>query len=270
MNESALRRPGDAGPGKTGVVSKTHMPFVLDGGVAARARIGMIVLSSDHTLEYEWRRIFGGLDGVALYANRIYNSVMVNPTTLAEMEARMTEVAKLILPGTPLDVVAYGCTSGTVVIGEDKVFARIREARPRVACTTPITGAVAGLTALGCKRIALLTPYVEEVNQVLRRHIESRGIGVPVMGSFNHENDDEVARISTKSLQDAMLDLGSSPDVDGVFVSCTSLRVVEIAEETERRLGKPVTSSNHAMAWHALRLAEIRDPLPGLGRLFRI
>jgi len=264
MNESALRKPGEK------LVSKTHMPFALDGGVAARARIGMIVLASDHTLEYEWRHIFANLDGVALYANRIYNSVTINAKTLAEMEARMTQVAELILPGTPLDVVAYGCTSGTVVIGEDKVFARIREARPDVACTTPITGAVAGLKALGCRRIALLTPYVEEVNQMLRRHIESRGIGVPVMGSFNHDNDDEVARISTKSLTDAMLDLGSSADVDGVFVSCTSLRVVEIAEAVEKRLGKPVTSSNHAMAWHALRLAGIKDPLSGYGRLFRL
>jgi maleate isomerase len=264
MNESALRRPGET------VVSKTHMPFELDRGAAARARIGMIVLASDHTLEYEWRRIFANLDGVALYANRIYNSVTINAKTLAEMEARMTQAADLILPGTPLDVVAYGCTSGTVVIGEDKVFARIREARPGVACTTPITGAVAGLKAMGCKRIALLTPYVEEVNQMLRRHIEARGIGVPVMGSFNHDNDDEVARISTKSLTDAMLDLGSSPDVDGVFVSCTSLRVVEIAEAVEQRLGKPVTSSNHAMGWHALRLAGIKDQVPGFGRLFRL
>ena len=264
MNESALRRPGDK------VVSKTHMPFEFDRGAAARARIGMIVLASDHTLEYEWRQIFANLDGVALYANRIYNSVTINAKTLAEMEARMTQSAELVLPGTPLDVVAYGCTSGTVVIGEDKVFARIREARPGVACTTPITGAVAGLKAMGCQRIALLTPYVEEVNQMLRRHIEARGIGVPVMGSFNHDNDDEVARISTKSLTDAMLDLGSSPDVDGVFVSCTSLRVVEIAEAVEKRLGKPVTSSNHAMAWHAMRLANIMEPVSGFGRLFRL
>jgi maleate isomerase len=67
-----------------------------------------------------------------------------------------------------------------------------------------------------------------------------------------------------------MLDLGSGSDVDGVFVSCTSPRVVEIAEAVEKRLGKPVTSSNHAMAWHALRLAGIKDQVPGYGRLFRL
>jgi maleate isomerase len=58
--------------------------------------------------------------------------------------------------------------------------------------------------------------------------------------------------------------------VDAVFVSCTSLRVAEVAREIEDALGKPVTSSNHAMAWHSLRLARIEDRLPQWGRLFEL
>jgi maleate isomerase len=262
MNETALHPLATA-------VSREHMPSVLDGGVAHRARIGVIVLATDHTIEHEFRQIFR-IDGVAFYETRILNAPEINPETLAEMEKGMATAASMILPGIPLDVVAYGCTSGTVVIGEDQVFARIREARPGVACTTPITGAIAGLKAMGCGRIALLTPYVESVNQMLRRHIEAQGIGVPVMGSFNHENDNEVARISQASIKDAVRDLMREPGVDGVFVSCTSLRVASIVEELEEELGRPVTSSNHAMAWHCLRLAGIAEPIPGFGRLFRV
>ncbi|MEX2201751.1 MAG: aspartate/glutamate racemase family protein [Dongiaceae bacterium] len=261
MNETALHPP--AAP-----VSKEHIPFKLDGGIAHRARIGMIVLATDHTIEHEFRQIFR-IDGVAFYETRILNAPEINPTTLAEMEKGMAAAAAAILPGIPLDVVAYGCTSGTVVIGEERVFERIREARPGVACTTPITGAIAGLKTMGCKRIALLTPYVESVNQMLRQHIEARGIGVPVMGSFNHENDNEVACISQESIKDAVRELMREPDVDGVFVSCTSLRVASIVEDLEAELGRPVTSSNHAMAWHCLRLAGIADAIPGFGRLFR-
>ena len=261
MNETALHPP--AAP-----VSKEHMPFKLDGGIAHRARIGMIVLATDHTIEHEFRQVFR-IDGVAFYETRILNAPDINPTTLAEMEKGMAAAAAAILPGIPLDVVAYGCTSGTVVIGEERVFERIREARPGVACTTPITGAIAGLKTMGCKRIALLTPYVESVNQMLRRHIEARGIGVPVMGSFNHENDNEVACIGQASIKDAVRELMREPGVDGVFVSCTSLRVASIVEELEAELGRPVTSSNHAMAWHCLRLAGIADAIPGFGRLFR-
>jgi maleate isomerase len=251
------------------VISKTHMAFQLDGGIAHRARIGLIVLATDHTIEHEFRRIYR-LDGVALYESRIFNDAQVNAQTLAAMERDLAAAAGVILPGTKLDVVAYGCTSAAVVIGEEKVFARIREARPDVACTTPITAGVAGLRKLGAKRIALLTPYVDEVNQMFRRHVEGQGIGVPVMGSFNHGNDNEVARISQASIKDAVRELAREPAVDGVFVSCTSLRVADIAEELEAEIGKPVTSSNHALAWHCLRLAGINDSLPELGRLFRI
>ena len=264
MNESALRRV-PAGKAK----SLAHMPFRLDQGIAHRAAIGLIVLATDNTIEHEFRKMLA-IDGVAFYETRIRNAAEVNPATLAEMEKGMAAAAGLILPGLKLDVVAYGCTSGTVVIGEEKVFARIREARPDVACTTPITGAIAGFKALGAQRIALLTPYIEEVNQALRAFIEERGVEVPVMGSFNHENDNEVARISPDSIREAMRKLVRVDKVDALFVSCTSLRLATIAEELERELGVPVTSSNHAMAWHCLRLAGYREAVPGFGSLFRL
>lgn len=250
-------------------VSRTHMPFDLDAGIAHRAAIGLIVLATDHTIEHEFRRMLA-IDGVAFYETRIANAAEINAATLAAMEKGMAAAAGVILPGIRLDVVAYGCTSGTVVIGEETVFRRIREARPGVACTTPITAAIAGLKALGSRRIALLTPYVEEVNRMLRGFIEARGVAVPVMGSFNHENDNEVARISPASIRAAVRALAREPGVEGVFVSCTSLRVAAIAEDLEAELGIPVTSSNHALAWHCLRLAGYRDPVPGYGRLFRI
>ena len=264
MNEAVLHRTpsGEA-------VSLAHLPFAMDRGIAHRAAIGLIVLATDQTIEHEFRQMLA-IEGVAFYENRIRNAAEINPATLAEMEKGMADAAGLILPGSRLDVVAYGCTSGTVVIGEDNVFARIREVRPDVACTTPITGAVAGLKALGARRIALLTPYIEEVNQRLRRFIEERGIEVPVMGSFNHENDTEVARITEASIQEAARRLVVAGKVDAIFVSCTSLRVAGIAEALERELGVAVTSSNHAMAWHCLRLAGYRDPVPGFGSLFRI
>ncbi len=250
-------------------VSKTHMPFTLDDGVDHRAAIGLVVLATDNTIEYEFRRMLTGIDGVAFYESRIYNAPDINPETLAEMEKGMVVAASLILPGAPLDVMAYACTSGAMVIGEETVFARLREARPGIPCTTPITGAMAGFGALGVKRIALLTPYVDEINQMMRRYIEERGVAVPVMGSYNHENDLEVARISADSVCQAALDLGRDESVDAVFVSCTSIRLVDFVEELEAELGKPVTSSNHALAWHCLRLAGYDDPLPGFGRLMR-
>jgi maleate isomerase len=250
-------------------LNRMHMPYRLEPGIAHRARIGLIVLASDHTIEHEWRRMLD-IDGIAVYHSRIVNSPTITPETLKAMEAGLTAAADVILPGVPLDVVAYGCTSGAMVIGEDKVAERIRAARPGIAVTTPITGALAAMGALGARRIALLTPYIDRINQMMRGYIEERGVGVPVMGSFNNENDNEVACIAPDSLRDAAVELAQEKSVDAVFVACTSLRLAAVVEEIEQRSGKPALSSNHAMAWHALRLAGYREPVPGFGRLFRI
>ena len=53
-----------------------------------------------------------------------------------------------------------------------------------------------------------------------------------------------------------------------MFVSCTSLRVLDIAPGLEAELGVPVVSSNMALLWHLLRLAGVDDDLSGFGRLF--
>jgi maleate isomerase len=72
-----------------------------------------------------------------------------------------------------------------MAIGEQRVFERIREARPDVACTTPITAAFAAFDAFKAKRIGVLTPYRADVNQIVADYIAARGYEVPVFGSFN-------------------------------------------------------------------------------------
>src|SRR3546814_9069024 len=82
------------------------------------------------------------------------------------------------------------------------------------------------------------------------------------MGTFLRIDDLDAARISPESTRDAAIAALRRPDVDGLFVSCTSLQVAPIAREVEDATGKPITSSNLAMAWHCLRLAGIDDPKP--------
>lgn len=250
-------------------VYRDNLPHRLDAGLAGRARLGLIVLASDHTIEHEYHQVLAQLDGVAVYGSRVLNAPQITPETLAAMETRIPAACEAILPGMPLDVVAYGCTSASMVIGEDKVFARIHEARPGVPCTTPVTAARAAFRTLGVERFALLTPYVEEINLWMRGFFETQGFAVPLMGSFNEGDDNDAARIAPESIRDAALALGRDSSVDGVFVSCTSLRLVGIVDALEQALGKPVSSSNHAMIWHSLRLAGVDEPLEGFGQLMR-
>jgi maleate isomerase len=246
-----------------------HIPFKTDAGIASRARLGLIVLATDYTIEAEWRSVMACLPGVALYQSRILNSATITPETLAAMKDGITSATAVILPGDKLDVVAFGCTSAAMVLGEEVVFAKIREARPDVKATTPITAAFAAFQAFGAKRIGVLTPYRYDVNEVVRSYIERAGFEVPVFGSFNEENDGVVAKIAPESIERGIEEITRRRAVDMVFVSCTSVRLMQAAANIERTLSLPVTSSNHAMMWHSLRLAGVEDRLPQFGRLFQ-
>jgi maleate isomerase len=253
---------------ETAMILIEHLPFETDGGIAARAAIGLLVLATDFTIEHEWRAIMTGLPGVALYESRILNDAQITPETLRAMEPRIAAATDVILPGAKLDVVAYGCTSASMAIGEEKVFGHIRSVRPDAACTTPITAAFAAFRALNAKRIGVLTPYRSDVNRIVADYIRARGFEVPVFGSFSEQNDGVVSTITPASIKRGIAAIMARAKVDAIFVSCTSMRIAEAARSIETEVGIPVTSSNHAMAWHALRLAGVKDALPQWGRLF--
>jgi len=243
------------------------LPSEIDGGLMSRAAIGLVVLATDQTMEHEFRALVR-LPGVAFYEARVLNDADITPETLRAIGPRIAPGADLILPGIPLDVVAFGCTSASMLLGEDAVFAEIRKVRPNVACTTPVTGALAAFRALGARGIGLLTPYAPQINESLVRYFNGRGVNIAAVATFDRRDDLEAARISVASIEAAVQRMAAAPGVDAIFVSCTSLRVAEAVAGLERRLGVPVTSSNHAMAWHCLRLAGIDDALPAAGRLF--
>ncbi len=245
-----------------------HLDYDTDAGLAARAAIGLVVLATDYTIEAEWRAVFAAVDGVALYHSRIANDDLITPASLRAMEPRMIDSARLITPDTPLDVIAYGCTSASMAIGEDRVLANLREAQPEAVGTTPITAAFAAFEAFGARRVGVLTPYPADVNRIVSDYIAARGYQVPVFGSFNCERDTVVSRITPDSIARAVRELLRHAAVDAVFVSCTSVRLLDACAELEAELGLPLTSSNHAMAWHALRLAGIEDRLGDFGSLY--
>lgn len=239
--------------------------YKLDQG-AARFRIGLIALATDHTTESDFRNMLPR--DVAFFVSRVAN---VNPCTvenLRTMAPQLSRATSLILPDARIDVVAYSCTSGTVAIGFDEVVGQIHVARPGIPCTTPITAVLAGFKKLGIQRIVLLTPYLDEVNQPIRYYLEQHGITVLAISSFNLESDVDMAYIPPAAIRAAALNI-DRPDADAIFISCTAVRAVEVVESLEQSLGKPVLSSNQALMWDALRLAGYTDPVPGFGRLLR-
>jgi len=250
-----------------GVTLIEHIPFTTAKVIGSRARIGLVVLAADYTIEHEFRTLVD-IPGVDVFMARIRNAPQVTPETLAAMEPLLTETADRILPGDDLDVLAFGCTSASTILGGARIAALLGEAKPMARPSDPISAAFAAFNALGARRIGVLTPYRRDVNEIVWRYITSHGYEVPVFGSFNEEMDPVVATIDEDSLVSAIDRIRTGHDLDAMFVSCTSVRLAGAVAGIERRTGLPVTSSNHALAWHCLRLAGIADSIDGRGQLF--
>jgi len=250
------------------MLSIENYPYEFDESPKSLGAIGLIVLASDHVMEDEFRSIYK-IPGISLYHNRIKNDVKVTRETLAAMEGKIADTAGMILPGMPLDVLAFGCTSASMVIGPSRIKEICQKVIPGVKVTNPFTAAIFALKSLNASPIALVTPYRNDLNLQMKSYFENEGIEVKAMISFNEEDDNNVGRISQDSIEKAALEIGQNPEVNGIFISCTNLRFVKRVEALEKKLGKTVTSSNHALAWHALYLAGVGIPNAGWGRLYQ-
>ena len=240
---------------------------MFDRGAGGGRRLGMIVLSTDETLEYEARQVFEGR-GVNLMHNRIESDPAVTPDSLKAMAARMPEAARL-LP-SDLGAIAYGCTSASVFIGPEGVESQVQSMQPGVPVTNPISAVLAALKALKVRRIGLVTPYTAEVAAPMRAFLADNGIETAREISFGEGDDRQVARIAQRSTLDAMLEVGRAEGVEAVFASCTNLGAFEVIDQAEDELSMPVISSNLALIWHLLKKAGIPAIGWGPGRLFQI
>ena len=244
------------------------LKLATDAGLGARARIGMLVLKTDQTVEFEARQVLARVEGVSLHHARLYNDFDITRETLLAMKPLIPEAAKLLPVEWGFKSIGYACTSGSMVIGEMEVERLVHSVHPRTPVTNPMTGGLAGLAALGCRRIGVLTPYVKSVNDGIVAALQARGLEVTAFASYEEPDDNKVGKISVDEIVRASAALAGDADVDGVFVSCTSLRTIDAIPRIEAASGKPATSSNHGMIWHMLRQAGIDEPIGGLGRLF--
>lgn len=234
---------------------------------AARYRLGLLVLVTDHTTENDFRRMVASPD-VAIYGNRVPYANPATPENLRAMQPALRDAAAAILPGEPLDAVAFACTSASAVIGDDAVRGAIQEAKPGVPCATPTLAAKTALQALGAGRVAVLAPYSREVTELLGHYFEALGLSLGTVRYLGFSDDREIARIAPETIAEAAAE--TVGDADALFISCTALRAATQAAALEARLGRPVVTSNQAMIWHALRCAGYREPLDGLGQLGRL
>ncbi len=245
----------------------TTFPYTLGTSVGTRARLGLVVLQSDETLEYDLRQIIPTKD-IAVFTTRVVSAPDVTTDTLAQMERDLPSAVALF-PPVEFDVVAYGCTSGSSIIGPQRVADLVSAGCKTKVVTNPVDALIAACDHLGITSLSFLSPYVETVSRHLRGTLTQAGIDTTSFGGFDEAKEANVARIDGPSVVRAAVELFERAPRDAIFMSCTNLQTLSVIPEIEQRCGVPVLSSNLCLIWHMLKLADVDAGLTEPPRLFR-
>jgi len=230
-------------------------------------KIGLLTLSTDLTIERDFYAICQKLP-LDVFVNRIHNENPLTKENLSKMYDQLESVTEKILPGEKINTVAYGCTSGTIAMGEDRVKEKIQLAKPDCYVTTPITSAIKAFKKMNVKKIAVFTPYPESVNQTIYEHFNKKSFNIISFSTFNLDLDIDIARVDPKYLSDTLTRLNIN-DADALFISCTALPALEILEEVERKINKLVFSSNQTLIWDTIRSVGYKSSVEGYGKLLK-
>ena len=228
-------------------------------------KVGLIALSTDQTIENDFQNICNNLP-VDIFINRIHNKNPLTKENLLKMGEDLSSVTKKILPDEKLNTIAYGCTSGTIAIGEDNVKEKILSAKPGSYVTTPVTSAIKAFKLMNIKKIALFTPYPDAVNKTILEYFTKKNIEVSSFASLNLNLDSEFANVDPNYILEISSKL-ETKNADALFISCTALPVLNILDKLEQTIKKPVLSSNQTLIWDTIRSIGYKSPIKGYGKL---
>ena len=236
----------------------------FDEGRHPRAKIGYVLLATEQTVQDDAMALRP--EGVGVHFTRVPIPDSITNESLGSVRDALAPAAELLLPDGTLDVIAYACTSGSLVVGEENVFAELNKGAPGAKATSLITGVIRALKTVGAKRIVVGTPYLDEINARQADYLAKAGFEVLSITGMNLEFDSEMVRVAPDYIKEFALSL-DRPDADAVFISCGALRSLDVIGAIEEAAGKPAICSNQAMIWDTLRLAGIEDRFEGYGRL---
>lgn len=202
---------------------------------------------------------------VALHVTRL----PLTGSSEAEL-TRMTEGlpdAARLLADARVDLIAFNCTAvSTRAPGEDAAIAeRITDATGTKAVTTA-EALVAALHHFAASRIVLVTPYIAPVTERETAFFEHHGFEVLHSAGYNIDANWDMAQEPPETWHNLVL-ANRRDAADAFVLSCTAIRSMEVIEGLEGALGRPVLSSNQALAWYAAQSCGQAVPVEGFGVL---
>ena len=222
-----------------------------------RRRIGLLVPSSDTAIEVDlYRRL---PEQFTLHTARMHLAATTVAGEEKMLEEELVPAARRLAAVCP-ELVIFGCTSATALHGVegDAAVARHVESVVGSPCMTVIQAVMEEIKGLSPKNVLLVTPYVDELNHRLRDTFLEAGLPVSGVVGMGLDSDLEIGAVTPEEIRRFVVGATrkATPLPDCVFVSCTTFRAFEVAEQLERELATPLVTSNQCVFRTILRFIQ--------------
>ena len=224
---------------------------------------GVLIPSTNTTVEIEYSRLLP--EGLQAHVGRLGKGpgIAFQPSKDEDVDYQ-----SYLLGTAKVEVIGLAQTSASLFADDyDTVVKARMQAGSGVPAVTSAEAIGQAVQALKCRRIALVSPYSEEVIGRARRYYETRyGLEVLAVEPFGATDAYAIGLLGPENARDAFVRI-DRPEIEALVVPGGNFPTMPSIAAWEREFGKPVITTNQAALWAMLGIMGIRDRLPGLGRL---
>lgn len=208
-------------------------------------RIGLIVPSSNTVAEVDFYRRLPA--DCTLHTARMYLEETTPEGEAVMLDEHLPRATSDLASARP-DVSVFACTSAGALRG-NAYEARLVEGLESQtgAATFSVAASVrSAIRAAGCRRVGVITPYVDSLNEKIAQSLQDDGLEVAAIHGLGITDNFAIAEVESERIVQFASECFAGSDIDLLFASCTNFRAFDAREEIRQALGVPVVTSNQA------------------------
>ncbi len=227
-----------------------------------RVRVGLIVPSSNTVMEVDLHRRLPPF--IHVHTARMFLEETTSEAEAVMLDEHVMPAVRDLATARP-HVVVFGCTSGGALRGNDydRELCDAISGQTGVETISTIASVREAIARRGGRRIGVITPYVDALNERIRESIEADGVEVAGIHGLGIDENFAIAEVPADRIVAFAAESLAGAAIDLVFVSCTNFHAVEAVAGIEASLGVPAVTSNQAVLEAVLRRSAPAAAGPG-------
>lgn len=236
-----------------------------------RTLIGMLTPSSNTVLEPVTSAMLAGLPEVTAHFGRFrVTEISLKPQALGQFDDAPFLDAARLLADAKLDAIGWnGTSAGWLGFDADERLCDTIMAETGIPACTSMLALNEILETTGRKRFAIVSPYLDEIQEKMVANYTAAGFEVVSERHLNDCGNFSFSEVTEEQIERMCAEVAEAKP-QAIAIICTNMRGAPVAERVEKALGIPVYDTVSTVVWKALRMTGVDTRrVQGWGSLFQ-